>query len=44
MTDIVHYRIPLGMLGDLANAVFVRRKLNALFEYRRNIVPQLLSA
>jgi ligand-binding SRPBCC domain-containing protein len=42
MTDIVHYRIPLGPLGNLANTLFVRRKLDALFDYRRNIIPKLL--
>ena len=36
MTDLVHYRIPLGWLGDLANALFVRRQLNTIFDYRWN--------
>lgn len=42
MTDIVHYRIPLGPLGDLANSLFVRRKLDTLFAYRKSIIPELL--
>lgn len=42
MTDIVHYRIPLGWLGDLANALFVRRKLDKLFAYRTDIITPML--
>jgi len=36
MTDLVHYKIPLGWLGDLANLLFVRGQLEAIFEYRWN--------
>ncbi|MGI9159391.1 MAG: SRPBCC family protein [Saprospiraceae bacterium] len=34
MTDLVHYQLPLGPLGDLAHLVFVRRQLNEIFDYR----------
>lgn len=34
MTDLVHYKIPFGWLGDLANRLFVRRQLEAIFDYR----------
>jgi ligand-binding SRPBCC domain-containing protein len=34
MTDIVHYKNPLWIAGDLANALFVRNKLCKIFEYR----------
>ncbi len=43
MTDIVHYRIPLGWLGDLANAIFVGRQLKELFRYRTEIIPSRLN-
>lgn len=36
MTDLVHYRVPLGPLGDLANGLFVRRQLEGIFNYRWN--------
>lgn len=42
MSDIVHYRVPLGWLGDLANALFVHRQLEGLFSYRTSAVDQLL--
>jgi len=34
MTDLVHYRLPMGIMGDLANAVFVRKELERIFTYR----------
>jgi ligand-binding SRPBCC domain-containing protein len=36
MTDLVHYRLPLGFLGDIAHALFVRRQLQQIFDYRWN--------
>jgi ligand-binding SRPBCC domain-containing protein len=38
MTDIVRYAIPYGWLGRIANAVFVERELNAIFEFRSRAV------
>lgn len=35
MTDLVHYRLPLGFLGTIAHALFVRRQLEGIFDYRR---------
>jgi ligand-binding SRPBCC domain-containing protein len=34
MTDLVHYKIPLGWLGDFANWLFVRRQLEGIFDFR----------
>jgi ligand-binding SRPBCC domain-containing protein len=34
MTDLVHYRPPLGWLGTIANSLFLRKKLDAIFDYR----------
>ncbi len=41
MTDIVHYKLPLGWLGDLAHALFVKRQLQFIFEFRRKKVDEL---
>lgn len=41
MTDLVHYKIPLGWLGDIANWLFVRRQLNGIFNYRRNKLEEI---
>lgn len=34
MTDIVHYKIPLGFIGRLINRLVVRKKLEQIFSYR----------
>ncbi|MCU0394425.1 MAG: SRPBCC family protein [Chitinophagaceae bacterium] len=34
MTDIVHYKLPLWFLGDLAQVLFVRRQLEGIFTFR----------
>lgn len=34
MTDLVHYKVPLGWLGDFANWLFVRGQLEGIFNYR----------
>ena len=41
MIDIVHYKIPLGPLGVLANVLFVQKKLNDIFDYRFRKVDEL---
>jgi ligand-binding SRPBCC domain-containing protein len=34
MTDIVHYKLPLWFLGDIAHAIFVKKQLQQIFNYR----------
>lgn len=34
MTDILHYRVPLGIVGKLVNTLFIQRKVKGIFEYR----------
>lgn len=34
MTDIVHYKLPLWFLGDIAHALFVKRQLKKVFDHR----------
>lgn len=41
MTDIVHYRMPLGFLGTMANALFVKEKLEAIFRHRYEVTTRL---
>lgn len=35
MTDIVHYKLPLGKLGDLFHNLLVKPRLKKIFEFRR---------
>ncbi|TMI96655.1 MAG: SRPBCC family protein [Bacteroidetes bacterium] len=41
MTDIVHYKNPLGFIGEIANSVFIKRQLKKIFEYRFLKVEEL---
>jgi ligand-binding SRPBCC domain-containing protein len=42
MRDVVRYALPLGALGRLARALFVRRDLERIFDFRRDAVAALL--
>jgi ligand-binding SRPBCC domain-containing protein len=41
MTDIVHYKLPLWVLGDIANTLFVKKQLKDIFDYRFQKVEEL---
>ncbi len=41
MTDIVHYKLPLWFLGDIAHALFVKKQLAHIFDYRYKKVAEL---
>ena len=41
MTDIVHYVMPWSWLGELVHAVFIRRRLYAIFDFRRAYITKL---
>lgn len=40
-TDIVHYALPLGPLGWLANSILVRSKLEHIFDFRFKKLEEL---
>ena len=41
MTDIVHYKLSFWIFGDGANALFVRKQLKRIFDYRYSTVIEL---
>lgn len=41
MKDQIHYRLPLGFLGDLANWMFVKKQLKGIFDYREKKLNQI---
>jgi len=41
MTDIVNYKPPFGILGNLANSLLIKKQLRAIFEYRRTKLEEL---
>ena len=41
MEDVIHYKIPFGPIGVLANYLFVQKKLGSIFVYRRKKLVEL---
>jgi ligand-binding SRPBCC domain-containing protein len=41
VSDVVHYRLPLGPLGLLAHALFVRRMLREIFDFRQRAMVEI---
>jgi len=43
MTDIVHYKLPLYFLGDLAHGLFVKKQLKQIFDFRFEAAERLFN-
>ena len=43
MTDIISYVPPFKLLGSLANALFIRKQLNTIFDYRERTLDKLFN-
>jgi ligand-binding SRPBCC domain-containing protein len=41
MWDVVRYRVPLGWLGRVMNAILVRRDVERIFEYRSARIAEI---
>lgn len=44
MKDTVDYELPLGILGEIAHQVFVKNKLNSIFNYRYEILEEIFNS
>ncbi len=44
MTDLVHYALPFGFLGKIARFLFVKRKLDSIFDYRFKILEEYFNS
>jgi ligand-binding SRPBCC domain-containing protein len=40
MTDIVTYRLPMGFLGNMAHRFIVKKKIEGIFNYRREALEE----
>ena len=43
MEDIVHYKLPLGIIGRLAHRLFIRNKVEEIFSFRRKKLDSLFN-
>jgi ligand-binding SRPBCC domain-containing protein len=41
MTDILHYQLPYGFLGAIANTLMVKKQLKEIFDYRYKVMLEL---
>jgi ligand-binding SRPBCC domain-containing protein len=41
MHDILYYRIPFGILGEIVDFLFVKQKVSRIFEFRKNAISGL---
>lgn len=41
MEDIVHYKLPFGILGQLVHPIIVKPKLNEIFKHRERTLIEL---
>lgn len=41
MTDILHYAIPFGPLGKIANALLVDKRVEEIFRYREKVISDI---
>lgn len=39
--DIIHYSLPFGILGRLFNAIYIKKKLKKIFDYRAIAIKKL---
>ena len=40
MIDIVHYALPMGILGRLAHSIYVKNQLKGIFDHRYKILEE----
>lgn len=43
MYDVINYQLPLGILGNMAHAVLIKKKIEGIFTYRRNILEKIFT-
>ena len=43
MYDVVHYQLPLGLIGKLGNQILVKKQLQQVFDYRFGMIEKLFN-
>jgi ligand-binding SRPBCC domain-containing protein len=43
MNDLVHYKVPLGVLGNIVNRLLIRQQLKEVFDYRYKKIDELFN-
>lgn len=43
MKDTIDYELPMGLLGEIAHRLFVKKKLEHIFDYRKNVLEKMFN-
>ncbi len=43
MVDLLHYKVPFGFIGRIVNKLFIRNKIEEIFNYRFNKLEELFN-
>ncbi len=41
MHDVINYQLPFGFIGNIAHALLVKKKIENIFTYRKNILEKI---
>ncbi|GAB4378040.1 MAG: hypothetical protein Kow0075_07490 [Salibacteraceae bacterium] len=41
ITDVVHYKLPFGIIGRIAHMAFVHQRLKMIFDYRHERIEKI---
>jgi ligand-binding SRPBCC domain-containing protein len=41
MTDVVNYELPFGFIGNFVHLILVKRKIESIFDYRKQILEKI---
>lgn len=44
MNDLIHYKLPLGILGKIGNEILVKKQLKEVFDHRFKVVEKLFNS
>ena len=42
--DLIHYKVPLGIIGTLANAIFVESQIEDIFNHRQKVLEKVMES
>ncbi|PBQ31000.1 hypothetical protein CNR22_04185 [Sphingobacteriaceae bacterium] len=43
MIDVLHYKVPFGFIGKIVNFLFIKNKINEIFDYRFKKLEELFN-
>jgi ligand-binding SRPBCC domain-containing protein len=43
MIDIVHYKAPFGIIGRIANTMFIEKKIKEIFDFRYKKLEEIFN-